>query len=221
MDAELTALVSQGVTADGLGFAVAGVCRRASGLTAAGLAAVFEALTIRLPVDAFDLDLRLAQYARHQCPPTVVALGLSVLVPGVPGPCGAIIGDPGVPPGSACERAEAIGHGLSMAARPGGPGIVVLGPPSLAERVLSGVTPTFRTLRGEQSPKRRCDPLCCPLCCQLCEIARRFGAPLALAVTDGTGAPAPGGVAVLADGSIRWATLPGTASKSLPPLTAP
>lgn len=218
---ELTAMVVHGLTSEGVGFAVAALCHREGGLSADRLRAAFDTLRIRAGDDAFDVDLQLAQFAQRECPPTVAALGVSVSVPGASGPSGGIIGDPRVPPCPGSERTEEIGHGLAVAARPGGPGIVVFGPRSLAERVLVswGVTPTLWTLRGTQSPKSRCDPL--SLSGQLCELARRFGAPLAMAVADGTGVPVAGGVAVLQDQVVRWADVPGPKAEPRPPTTAP
>ena len=92
---------------------------------------------------------------------------------------------------------------------------MVFGPPSLAERVLlgvtEGVTPTLWTLRATQSPQCRCDPLL---------LARQLGTPLALAVTDGTGVASPGGVAILEDGTVQCAQTPRTDAGGPPAATA-
>ena len=192
MSSDLTTFVCQGIAADGSPFVAGGFCRCDGGAAASTLRRALGRFRPGPVADAFDVDLRVAQVAAEACPPGITILGVSIAIAGAPGPSGGIIGDPQSPPASAHRPAEDMGGGFAVAARPGGPGIAVFGPRRLAKQLLDAIGP-------DSSSDTPAD---------LCETARRHGAPLALAVTDGTGTPEPGAVAVLQHGTIRSAALP-------------
>lgn len=175
-------------TCEGLSLCGAGICASEDCAKADAVIAALTHLRVGNTVDPFDLDCRLAEYVADICPESILAIGLSLDVPGASGPSGGIIGNPRVTIESADGRATDIGHGLSLVALPGGPGIVVLGTPGDAERVL------------------------CPVCgagtdyTVIPDLIRHIqgaGIALAMAVADGSATRCTGGVATLDNGKIQ------------------
>ncbi|WP_422443622.1 hypothetical protein [Thermoanaerobacterium sp. DL9XJH110] len=86
--------------------------------------------------DGLELDYSLAQYICPKAPEHILALGVTISVPGIKGPAGGIIGNPRKIISSADGFSEYIGNNLSLAAYPGGPGVVIEGNPEEAARIL-------------------------------------------------------------------------------------
>ena len=174
----------EGLVLHGAGIVVAGMDDRA----VHALIRAFTRIRFGTTTDPFEVDWRLAAHAARLAPESVVAIGLSVGVPGVTQAAGGVIGAPRAGLASADGDSAGIGHGLSVAALPGGPGIVVLGSPDDAARILGHAR--------DNVPRRAALP-------ELVRAVRDAGIPLAIAVVDGSGMGGPGGVATVDGDTVR------------------
>ncbi len=160
-------------------------------------------LVLRSPGDPWGVDLDLARFARRSCPQSVWAVGLSIHVPGVATRCGGVVGDPHQPSVHADGRGRDLGRGLSGAAYPGGPGVVVLGTRVQAEEALQSCRAGDGGVAALQS---------------LADACLGMDVPVAIGVSDGTGGM-PSGCAMALEG--RWVELrtsPGSDTRIRPVL---
>lgn len=189
----LTTFVFQEFTGDGYPVAAGGICPFL--FAAEGKEALRQAVRsyqVAHNTDTFALDYSLAAWLKQHCPADLYAVGVSIRVPGIPGPTGGVIGYPRQTISSADGISEPIGHGLSVAAYPGGPGIVINGSPDLAEQIIRTVQPGTG---GEETLR------------QLADHALKLGISTALLVADGTGTELPGCVMILEGGHLNYVIL--------------
>lgn len=149
-------------------------------------------LDMKVIDDPFYIDYTLAAYVKKVSPDYLYAVGLSIYIPGVEGPTGGIIGNPFQCISSASGISEYADNGLSVAAYPGGPGIIINGTPELAESIIRNVNP------GEGGVK---------ILSELAEITMKSSVNIAIMVTDGTGSVNPGTVAAIDNGIIKFMTI--------------
>jgi len=168
----LSSFVTRTITIQGYSLLVAGMGEVGGADARQSLLIEAQNLVLRSPGDPRGVDLDLARFARHSCPGSVWALGLSIHVPGVATCCGGVVGDPRQPSVCVDGRGRDLGRGLSGAAYPGGPGIVILGTPVQAEEALR----SCRAGDGGVAALRG-----------LADACRRMNVPLAIGVSDGTG----------------------------------
>jgi len=142
--------------------------------------------------DEFMIDYFMAQYFSKLAPQYVLAWGITIKVPEALGPTGGIIGNPHREAKSADGNSEYIGNGLSVAAYPGGPGIVIEGEPQVAKNILFVSNPT-------ESGKA-------PLFA-MAKKAMEFNVHTAIMITDGTGLDAQGCALTLDGNEIKCVTL--------------
>jgi hypothetical protein len=138
-------------------------------------------LTTKAQKDPYAIDYSLAQTVQG-LPVNIRALGISISIPEAAGPSGGIIGNPHLAPRSAEGISENIGSGLSLAALPGGPGLIITGTARQAAKALSGIKPGSG---GKQIIK---------------EIHNRITGldiPLAIAVTDGIATACGAGLLIM------------------------
>lgn len=140
----------------------------------------------------FYIDYMLASCVRSMDISNIYGLGLSLCVPGISGPTGGIIGNPNCSISSAQGISEDMGNGLSVAAYPGGPGIIIEGSSEKAETILCSV------MQGDGG-----------LNClnKLLNICIRNSIKIAIMVTDGSGAVEPGCAGSLEKGCAKYLTI--------------
>lgn len=97
-------------------------------------------LKIKTVDDPFYIDYMLGVYIQKTCAESIYGVGVSIKVPGLTSSSGGIIGSPHAPPTSAEGLSEDIGLGLSVAAYPGGPGLIIEGNTNEAETILKVVS---------------------------------------------------------------------------------
>lgn len=178
-------------TGDGCAVVGGGISLAAADAGGQELAASMARLTASAATDPRELDRLLASHVRAHCPAHVRVVGLSVCVPGCPGPAGGIVGSPHRQIGSADSMAEPIGSGFSVAAHPGGPGIALQGTPEQAQRLLDATIPGDGGMAVLEHLGQR---------------AAAAGIRLAVMVADGTGSSRPGAVAALEGHRLRAVT---------------
>lgn len=103
------------------------------------LAQKLRKMKIKMVDDPFYIDYIMAVYIQKICAHTIYGVGLSIKIPGIVSSTGGIIGSPHKSPSSAEGLGEDIGHGLSVAAYPGGPGLIIEGKTNEAETILKVV----------------------------------------------------------------------------------
>lgn len=173
----MRAELARASTAQGLPALLAAILPAAHPHALNALVKAFACFALPPASDPRSVDVELAKFAAAGCPPHVPALCLCVHVPGITRPCGGIVGDPRrrCMPADGCGMG--LGKGLSGAAYPGGPGLVVRGTPAAAEAVLR------RVEAGAGGA---------PAMHALAEGCRRLGVRVAVAASDGTGGRFPG-----------------------------
>jgi hypothetical protein len=169
-------------TRDGCAVVGGGIARAGGDTGRRELAESVAQLELRHAADPHELDYLLATHVCAHCAAGILVLGLSVRVPGFPGPAGGILGSPHRAIGSARGLAESIGDGFSVATRPGGPGIALAGTAGQARQLLSTAGAAEDGMDGLQ---------------RIGEAAVEAGIRLAVLVADGTGVPDAGGVMTL------------------------
>lgn len=122
-------------------------------------------------------------------PENVLAIGASFHVPEVTERTGGILGNPSLEMDSADGLGENIGNGLSVAAYPGGPGIIIEGDCHLAKEIISMVNPEQR---GNLVVKILIDAF------------QEKNVELAIIVIDGSGSVEAGCVAIYKKGEITY-----------------
>ncbi len=171
------------------GLSVAGALIYAGSALAEGMAASFKKYPTPTSLEPCDIDKQLADFTRTVLDDTVIALGVSLHIPGVDEVCGGIIGRLDSLDQEAGGLAEPIGHGLSMVSFPGGPGIIVQGAPSALEGILSRVGSTSPSVDFVQAVSGYTELEQIPLC---------------VTVLDGCGTNGSGGVCVRTSQDICW-----------------
>ncbi|TYP55457.1 hypothetical protein [Thermosediminibacter litoriperuensis] len=135
---KLSSFIFKSRTLEGFPVIVAGICPQSfepmAKKTMNDIIKGFQAEGVK---DGFELDYKLAQYVCSKTPEYILALGVSIFVPGVKEPAGGIIGNPRKSISSACGLIESIGNNLSLVAYPGGPGVVIESPPGKAANILN------------------------------------------------------------------------------------
>jgi hypothetical protein len=153
-----------------------------------------DELIITTP-DPFDIDFILASRLRVITPPTIYALALTIHLPQATQPCGGLVGNPH----QTIESADPYGlatlgaRGLSVAAFPGGPGVIVQGSEQLAQDALHQVAPQSCTLEALRT---------------IVDYASCGGAPLVVAVSDGSGRGMQGGILSFFQGTVSHHPIP-------------
>ena len=182
---DLAAFTFSGDGRGGFGFAGAVICPAEKETELAQLAAGFAEYHASSDADPYDIDHRFAEFATRVCPDWICALGMSFRVPGAMGPAGGIIGSPRQVISSAAGTAEDLGNGLSVAALPGGPGVVIQGTPAQAARVSAAFSSAENgsTFAAKLTPRLRAERI-----------------ELAIAVCDGSG-PGMQGCALALNGA--------------------
>nr|WP_072514117.1 hypothetical protein [Ndongobacter massiliensis] len=149
------------------------------------LAPIFSNLSRNCDVVAIDQCL---ERAADQWHPSIVAVAMSVYVPGASGPTGGILGFPGHPWTPAGKYMEKGPHGLSLSGMPGGPGVLVAGDFTHAKGLFSRCAlPDGRLLAATK----------------IVDAIQREGISTALWVTDGCGASAVGRVGLYEQGRVE------------------
>lgn len=143
---------------------------------------------IRLVDDPFYIDYVLCSYIKKNCPKSIYALGVSIYLPGVKSQTGGIIGNPHSRITSADGLSEDLGHGLSAAAYPGGPGIIICGTTTEAEIILKTVNP-------EEGGKKSLSIML--------NKAKSLGIKMAVLISDGSGIKSQGCVITLENNAVR------------------
>lgn len=125
-------------------------------------------------LDPFDIDFILATHLRTITPPSVYAVAITIHIPNAIHPCGGLVGNPHQTIESAepSGMAARVAPGLSVAAYPGGPGVLVQGSPQLAHDALQQASPQSCTVAE--------------LGC-IVDYASTHGAPLVVVTSDGSG----------------------------------
>lgn len=149
-------------------------------------------LDMKAAEDPFYVDYILASYIKKISPRHLFAVGLSICIPGVKGPTGGVIGNPFQSISSASGISEYIDNGLSTAAYPGGPGIIIKGTPELAETIIKTVNP------GDGGIKTLS---------KMVETTMKFSVSIGIIVTDGTGTINPGVAATIDNGVAKFMTI--------------
>lgn len=160
-------------TKDGYPIAMAGICP--FGLTHSmkiELQNLMQNYSFPKTKDIFEIDYFMANYFSQKAPSYILAWGITLHIPGNPGPTGGIIGNPHIDINSADGSSEDIGNGLSVAAYPGGPGIVIAGNSAMAKKILNQVKPA----QGGKTPLML-----------MAKNALDIYIPTAIMITDGTG----------------------------------
>lgn len=96
-------------------------------------------IKINIVDDPFYIDYIMGTYIQKICADTIYGVGLSIKIPGLISSTGGIIGSPHTSSSSAEGLSENIGRGLSVAAYPGGPGLIIEGNTNEAETILKVV----------------------------------------------------------------------------------
>lgn len=145
-------------------------------------------------IDCFELDYRLASHLKKLDPADIYALGVTIRVNNIPGPAGGVIGSLSRRIASARGISQDLGNGLSVAAYPGGPGLVVRASPEMARNLLKSVNPGDEGL--------------VPLLVLKNKILEN-SISLGIMLTDGTGVEKPGAALCINDRSVNYYQLPG------------
>lgn len=181
----------KGISKQGYSIAGAGICNMEDiGLAAAAFENIDGAdMEIRDINNPYLIDKVLFERISDICPKNVFAIGATVNIPEASERTGGILGNPFYEPDSADGLGENIGNGLSVAALPGGPGIIIEGDCRMAEEiVLIGKSGK----RGNMTIKKL-----------LCALKER-NVELAIIVTDGSGSHDGGQVAVYEKGETLY-----------------
>ncbi|AEE90351.1 conserved protein of unknown function [Tepidanaerobacter acetatoxydans Re1] len=181
------------LTKDGYAMAIAGICPFSfTDSMEDEISGLIRNYSFKPIDDVFMTDYFMAQYFSRFAPEYVLAWGITMHVPQMSGPTGGIIGNPHIEANSANSTGEYIGSGLSVAAHPGGPGIVIAGDPQTAREILSLSEPSD----GGKTP--------------LLAMAKRsidFNIPAAIMITDGTGFNAVGCALTIEGSEIKYISL--------------
>lgn len=171
----------------------AGICQSAyKDVIASEIKEKISELDMKTADNPFYVDYILASYVKKISPNYLFAVGLSIYIPGVGGPTGGIIGNPFQSISSASGVSEYIDNGLSAAAYPGGPGIIIKGTPELAETIIKIVNP------GDSGIKTLS---------KMVETAMKFSVNIGIMITDGTGSVNPGAAAAIDNGTAEFMTI--------------
>jgi hypothetical protein len=137
-----------------------------------------------------EVDYSLVVHIKKICPEYIYAIGVSISLPGVSGPCGGVLGNPHMEISSVSKYSisEKIRNGISVAAFPGGPGIMIHGGPDHAEDAL-------RQTEHEKSGVEKLEKIICRTALS--------GINIAVALTDGTGKGQRGCCMTLENGRTR------------------
>lgn len=183
-------------TFEGYPIVGAGICPSDHAKKIPDLPTRFSSIVLDTPSDPFLIDYQLACFAGQVFPDFVYAVGISIYVPDASDPAGGVIGNPHMPIRSAEGMSECIGNRLSIAAYPGGPGIIIEGSPSQAEEAVSHINP------GDQEPAALY---------HLVEAAVSAGIRRLIVVSDGAGTTSPGCVISFDEGILQSAVIEGFA----------
>lgn len=145
-------------------------------------------------IDCFELDYRLADHLKKIDTTDIFALGITIKVSNIEGPTGGIIGGLSQQISSADGISEDLGNGLSVAAYPGGPGLVVQTTPKKAQEILESVNP------GEEG--------LAPLMILKDKVIEN-NINVGIMLTDGTGVKLPGAVLCINGRLVNYYQLPG------------
>jgi hypothetical protein len=171
------------------GLSIAGALIHGESENMEDITAAFEKYPTPTSLAPRDIDRELADFTREALDDTIIALGVSLQIPGVDEACGGIIGRLDSLDQEAGGLAEPIGHGLSMVSFPGGPGIIIQAPPSNLEGILSRLDMTYPSVDLVQAISGYTELEKIPLC---------------VTVLDGCGQNHPGGVCVRTSEHISW-----------------
>ncbi|TDT61900.1 hypothetical protein [Fonticella tunisiensis] len=187
---ELTTFIFKEYTVDGYPVLVAGICPLIfKQFAEAEIKEKIKSFKIDAVDNPYYIDYMLASYISEISPKCLYALGISINIPGISGPTGGIIGNPLAVISSAEGLSEYIDNGLSMAAYPGGPGIVINGKPHVAKEILRTVKPgdgEINTLLN------------------MAEIAVKYDIKIAIIISDGTGTSYPGAAVTIENRKINY-----------------
>lgn len=138
--------------------------------------------------DPFYVDYALSSYITKNCPKSINALGVSIYIPSIKSQTGGIIGNPHSRGTSADGLSEYLGNGLSVAAYPGGPGIIICGTTKEAEM-------TLKTVKPEDGGKKSLSIML--------NKAKSLGIKMAVLISDGSGTKSQGCVMTLENNAVR------------------
>lgn len=116
-----------------------GLCPPARVAEAVAFTESLRELRLCCESDVVEIDRRPAALLAERAPNWLEAVGVSLHVPGAPGPTGGIIGSPRDDVVSAHGACRLPGGDLSVCALPGGPGLVAAADPVCVEALLDGV----------------------------------------------------------------------------------
>lgn len=190
---QFTTFMVKDFTKDGYTMAIAGICPFAVTRSMQDeIKNLMNNYTFPKTDDVFEVDYFMANYFSCNAPEYILAWGITIHVPESSGPTGGIIGNPHRDINSADSNSEYIGNGLSVAAHPGGPGIVIVGDPLTAKEVLDYSKPAQG---GRLS------------LISMAEKALAFNIPAAIMITDGTGYDAVGCAMTIEKDIIKYTCL--------------
>jgi len=125
---KLSTFLVKDYTKDGYAMAIAGICSFIFSDKACNeVRSLIKDYTFPLTNDVFEIDYCMACHFSKVAPDYILGWGITIDVPSAPGPTGGVIGNPQMAIESADSQYEDIGNGLSLAAHPGGPGIIIQG----------------------------------------------------------------------------------------------